>query len=302
MYPLSNLLIIDLSRLVPGPFCAHILAEMGATVIKIEDDANADYLKIIPPFNSQGMGVMYYFLNRHKGVLKISIKSKEGNDFLQELLSRADVLVETFRPGVLKKLGLDPKQLLKKNKKLIIASISGYGASGSLSQKAGHDLNYEALSGVLQTNKAPHFLWADLIGGGYYAVSAILASLLKRVQTQKGEHLDISLTQSLFYLNSLRWLESQAGFQNNMLDGTLARYRVYETKDQKQMALAALEDKFWNQWCEWIGKNEWKDKGGEFPDRENALHHEMEQIFKSKNQDDWVLGSQNLDICLTPVL
>jgi len=302
MNSLSNLLIVDLSRLVPGPLCSHVLSEMGAHVIKIEDEANADYLQYIPPLLKNKKGAMYTYLNRYKRIQKMCLKDSSDHKLLVSLIQKADVLIETFRPGVLKKLGLNPKSLLKMNKQLIIASISGYGAEGILSQKAGHDLNYQGLSGLLKTHKAPKTLWADLVGGGYYAAMSILAALYERTLTKKGRHLDISLTQGLGYLKGLSLFEFQAGEVNQMLDGSLARYRVYTCRDGRQIAFAALEDKFWNAWCQLFNYPEWIDQGGQYPDRDPLIHEKMESVFLGRSYNEWVKLLKNTDFCVTPVL
>ncbi|MBI2339764.1 MAG: CoA transferase [Deltaproteobacteria bacterium] len=290
--PLSGVTIVDLSRLIPGPFCSLILADLGARVIKMEDPQRGDYLRNI--------SCVYRGLNRNKKILKLDIKSQKGKEAFVRHVKKADILIESFRPGVLKKMGFSISQLHKINRRLIVASITGYGQKGPNKNRAGHDLNYMALSGCLNPPQPPYIQYADLVGGGLFAALAIISALYQRGKKGNGAHLDISMTDSMIFLNLANLILIQGPMAPNILSGILARYRVYPTSDGKFVALAALEDKFWNRFCGVIGKPEWKGKG--YVDQAPEIHQQLAAIFASKTRDEWTrLGREN-DFCLTPVL
>ncbi len=298
--PLQRIRVLDFSRLLPGPFCSLILSDLGAEVTKVEDPIFPDYINDLPPsLNAEG-GVLYWALNRGKDKIKIALGTEEGLDVVHQLLKQTDVLIESYRPGVLKKLKLDPKSLLKKHPHLILLSLSGYGQKGSRS--AGHDLNYQATAGVLQGNVPPSTQWADVVGGGLWGVISVLAALLQKKQTGKGMHLDVSLTHALAFTNlvDLALAGTKSGF--GALKGNVARYHIYDSSDGRQMALAALEDKFWNAFCDVIKKQNWKDTGGTYPDAKPVIKKQLAQLFASKPQAYWTRLGKKFDICLTPVL
>ncbi len=302
--PLTGVTVVDLSRLIPGPFCTLVLSDCGADVIKIEDPVFPDYLKNIPPLAKKGDGILYQGLNRGKKIVPLSIKSDAGQKKLITLLRKADILVESYRPGVLKRLGLDPSSLKKINPKLIIASISGFGQTGPLSQKAGHDLNYQSLSGVLQNSQMPSMQWADLVGGGLWGAFSIVLALFERTKTKKGCSLDISMTDGISFLGISNLLTAQAGVfgGKGLLTGLLARYRLYQTADALQVSLAALEDKFWNQFCEKANLHHLKTEETPYPDAGLSVHRELEQFFVTKTRDEWTKWASGSDFCLTPVM
>ncbi|MBI4411354.1 MAG: CoA transferase [Deltaproteobacteria bacterium] len=289
--PLKGLTVVDLSRLIPGPFCSLILSDLGARVIKVEDTRRPDYLReILPLFDA---------LNRQKKIITVDFKSKEGGDTLKSLVKKADVLIESFRPGVLAKMGLSPAGLLKINRKLVVASITGFGQKGPNRNRAGHDLNYLSMAGLLNAEMPP-VQYADLVGGGLFAALSIVSALVRRGKQGKGGLIDISMTDSMIFLNLAGLMMAQSGVKENILSGILARYRIYETSDQKRVVLAALEDKFWNPFCDFIGKPEWKTQG--YPDAAPGVHEQLAAIFKSGTRDEWTALGERNDFCLTPVL
>lgn len=297
--PLKGMMVVDLSRLIPGPFCSLILSDLGARVIKVEDMASGDYLRDLPPILDDRGGALYHAFNRGKEHFVVNLREKTGQAILLRLISEADVFIESYRPGVFKRIGFSYAMLSRKNRRLVMASITGFGQKGPNRNKAGHDLNYMALSGQLPTHQVPQVQWADLVGGSLWAAIAILSALVDR---KRGRYLDISMTDSMSFMGLADLILAQMGIQKTVLNGLVARYQVYETLDGRWLALAALENKFWNRFCELIGKKEWQDKDGSYPDRRADIHLELKVIFKTKSIAEWLQLFQNEDLCVTPVL
>lgn len=261
--PLEDVLIVDLSTLLPGPFATAILTAAGARVIKIERPGGED-MRRMPPVKN-GRSVLYTMLNRGKEVLELDLKDPIDRERFEELLARADVLVEQFRPGVLARLGYAPKALLARYPGLIICSITGFGQNGPLAEMAGHDLNYLAVSGLLSLAQRtaddlpalPPVLLADIAGGSYPAVIAILLALLERRRSGRGCHLDLSMSANLFPLLFAHIAEGIVGpgwpgAGGTLTSGASPRYAVYRTADDRLLAVAPLEERFWQQFCEAI--------------------------------------------------
>jgi alpha-methylacyl-CoA racemase len=288
---LKGLRVLDLSRHFPGPVCAHYLAELGAEVIKIEDD---DYLRSFP--------VLYKQVNSSKKILKLNLKDEKNREQFLKLVKKSQVVIESFRPGVMKKLKLDFKVLKKANSKIILCSLTGYGQKGARSQEVGHDLNYLAYAGVLsqigESGKAPAvpgFPIADLTG----AVTAALAIVSARL-AKKSCHIDISLMESALSLN-LMLLEGKTRGEG-ILNGGTPCYSVYETKDGQYMALAALEKKFWLKFLELAGKGELRDFHLAFGEKADFVRRELTELFKTKTRDEWQQIFAGQETCCTPVL
>ncbi len=258
--PLQGVRVLDLSRLLPGPFCSLILAERGAVVVKVEDPRQGDYLRAFPPARG-GLGGAFYALNRGKRSLALDLKAPAGREGLLRLLPRYRVVLESFRPGVMDRLGLGYEALRQANPEVILCSISGYGQDGPLRQRAAHDINYQALSGVLALGgeaggapALPGVQIADLAGGGLWPAVRILALLA----AGRGGHLDVSMTEGALSL-LLPWLGNLALDGQPMrrgaepLNGGAARYRPYRTADGRYLAVGALEPKFWSSLCAQLG-------------------------------------------------
>lgn len=261
--PLADVTVVDLSTLLPGPLATRILAAAGARVVKIERPGGED-MRRMPPL-SDGRSLVYEMLNAGKEILELDLKDPADRERLEVRLASADVLVEQFRPGVMARLGLDPAALLERYPKLVICSITGYGQSGPLAQAAGHDLDYLAETGLLalaQTTAEglpalPPVLMADIAGGAYPAVIAILLALLERRRSGRGRHLDVAMAPNLFTLvpwalaqglGGLGWPAAGSG----LTGGGSPRYAVYRTADGRLLAAAPLEERFWQQFCEAI--------------------------------------------------
>lgn len=248
-------------------------------------------------------------LSNGKRVLSLNLKHKEGVDVIKKLCAQSDVFLDTFRPGVLEKLGLGPETLMKENSKLIYARLTGYGQNGAYKDKAGHDINYVAMSGLLsmlgkdqQPPRPPLNLIADFAGGSLTCTLGILLALLERMRSGKGQIIDASMTEGAAYLGT--WLyKSQnsplwAGEPGtNALDGGLPSYATYKTKDKKFMAVAALEPKFYSNFLKGLELLE-----EEYPQFDTKCKAKFVEIFLTKTQQEWCEIFKNLDACVTPVL
>lgn len=308
MKPLNGIKIIDFSTLLPGPLATLILAEAGAEVIKIEKPGGED-MRRSPPF-IDGESILFGVLNRGKRSIELDIKSKEGSNKIKSLIKSADVVIDQFRPGVMERLGLDFKNLLKIKPNIIHCSITGYGQNGPKRLVAAHDLNYMAESGLLSlaiekdgAPAMPNTQIADIAGGSYPAVINILLALREVEQTGQGKFLDISMTDNLF---PFMWMAlgltadnfyAQGG--DLQLTGASPRYGIYETLDNGYIALGALEEKFWIRFCEVINlpQKYINDKIDPIASKEVII-----KLVKEKNTNEWkeILSKEN-NICCSIV-
>jgi crotonobetainyl-CoA:carnitine CoA-transferase CaiB-like acyl-CoA transferase/putative sterol carrier protein len=309
--PLHGVTILDFTRLLPGPLATMMLADMGADVIKIEDPDSPDYIRDFEPMLGS-TSAFYYALNRNKRSLSVNFLSPEGKALIIELVKKADVLLEQYRPGVMKNFGLDYDTLKAINPKLVYVSITGYGQQSSLSQAAGHDLNYIATAGLLGITGTidepviPGFQVADIAGGSYSAISAVTAALFQRERTGSGDHIDIAMTDCILPFMALPFAAQQAtgmGAERGkfQLSGSLANYNIYACADGKHIAMGALEPKFWNKVCERLGKPEWRDKiiGNEAT--QNELKAALRDLFKQKTRSEWIQFFGTDDVCISAV-
>jgi alpha-methylacyl-CoA racemase len=263
MQPLAGIRVLDFSTLLPGPLATLILAEAGAEVLKIERPPSGEDMRTYAPHWGES-SANFALLNRGKKSLMLDLKNTDERDRLRSLIAHADVLVEQFRPGVMTRLGLDYDTVASLNPRLIYCSISGYGQSGPKRGVAGHDLNYIGDAGLLALsmgNRAkptvPPALIADIGGGAYPAVMNILLALVERARTGRGRHLDISMSDNLFpwmfwALGSLAATGIEPRDSAERLTGGSPRFRLYPTSDERLLAVAALEQKFWEEFCDII--------------------------------------------------
>lgn len=309
---LSGLKVLDLSRLLPGPFCTMLMADLGADVIKVEEPGKGDYLRWWPPLIG-GQSGFHLALNRNKRSVTLNLKDPGGRAVFQKLVSKADVVLESFRPGVMSKLGLGFAELEKINPRLVYCAISGYGADGPLAARAGHDVNYLSMSGVLSYSgrNSPTLSGvqiADIGGGGLLAAFSIMAALFAREKIGKGQFIDISMTDGSFAWNCLRLgkfaadgLVPAAG--DDMLNHGLACYNVYETKDGRHMGLGALEPQFWKSFCRAAGRPDWDvPEYFESGAHQEKLTAQLTDFFRRKTMAEWVDHFRDVDCCCEPVL
>ncbi|MEM2942872.1 MAG: CaiB/BaiF CoA-transferase family protein, partial [Candidatus Bathyarchaeia archaeon] len=294
--PLEGVRILDLTRLNPGGYCTMLLADMGAEVLKVEQPGVGDYMRDTPPMVG-GQSAMFLTLNRNKRSLTLNLKSEKGKEIFDRLLGRYDVLVESFRPGVMDRLGLDYRTLRTKHPRLIYCSLTGYGQDGPYKGLVGHDINYLALSGVLSlTGKrggppiVPGIPIAD-IAGSMFAMIGILISLILREKTGRGQHIDVSMFDGL-----VSWLTIQAARyfaegrppeRETWPAGGEAFYDVYQTRDGGYVAVGAAEQKFWRILCQGIGAPELAELKVGVCQHSPEAHARLSEIFKTKTRDEW---------------
>ena len=311
---LSGLRVLDLTRNLPGPFATRLLADLGATIVKVE-----------PPEGdpARPLAALFEALNHGKECRTIDFRSSADLDRLRAWVQEADVLLDSFRPGVLQGLGLDAATLHALNPRLVMVSITGYGQHGPWAQKAGHDLNFMALSGVLDQMRAPtgelalsNVQWGDLAGGSAMACIAVLAAVFEMQRTGQGRHLDVSMAHGLHaqlvmpkatgaMLAPL--LGRRPGAGEDLLNGVLPCYNLYATQDGRHLAVGALEFKFWKAACEVFGRPDWVQRHwqrGQLPGSADcaALRAEVAQLVASQPLAVWSERFAQADACVTPVL
>jgi crotonobetainyl-CoA:carnitine CoA-transferase CaiB-like acyl-CoA transferase len=313
--PLTGLTVLDLSRLLPGPFCSLLLADFGADVIKVEDTGAGDYIRWSAP-NYEGAeqsasSALFLSLNRGKRSIRVNLKSEQGREVLLRLVRDADVLLESFRPGVLERLGVGYERLREQNRGLIHCAITGYGQDGPNARRSGHDMNYLGLSGVLGlTGEAggppvqASVQIADLGGGALMAAVGILVALRERERSGEGQFVDCSM-----FDGALSWLAMLAAetFATGRapqrgdvgLAGRYNCYRPYECADG-HVTLGALEPKFWQAWCEGVARPDLVGHAFDSPGSES--HLAVAEIFRARTRDQWLAFASEHDCCLEPVL
>ena len=310
--PLEGVRVLDLTRLLPGPFASLVLADLGATVDKLEDPFPGDYLRSMPP-SVDGQGAAWQALNRDKRSLVIDLKSPEGAETLRRIVPRYDVLIEGFRPGVLDRLGVGHAALRALHPGLIVCAITGYGQDGPLAKRAGHDLNYLARAGVLgvtgpadQPPAVSGAQMADVAGGALWAVVAILAALQERSRTGVGCVADLAMSEgavplAAFALASLFAGERPRPRGENVLDGGIAAYATYLTADRQAVALGALEPKFWTAFATAVGLEPTLDALVPGP-HQAGLKASVAAVIAGRTRAEWEAFAKTHDCCLEPVL
>lgn len=311
MQALTGIRVLDMSRLLPGPYCTMLLADFGAEVIKIEEPGKGDYSRSFPPF-LKDFGYWHLQLNRNKQSVVLDLKSEEGKNIFLELVKTADVVVESYRPGVLKKLGVDYEAAAKVNPKIIYCSLSGYGIKGPLAHKADHDLGYLSLAGVTAMSgeadgapAIPGVLMADM-NAALSAGMSIMIALRHAALTGQGQEIDISLFNvAMNLMPGAASLFFGSGFVaergNNWLTGAYANYNIYATADGRYVSVGCLEKKFWRNLCIGLGREELIDM---VDDESNHpyLKEQLAEAFKQKTMREWEAFFADKDACVTPVL
>lgn len=304
---LTGLRVLDLSRLLPGPYCTMLLADQGADVIKIEDLAGGDYARFTEPFVG-GASVIFEMLNRGKRSLALNLKTDAGREVFFRLAEDADVILESFRPGTMDRLGIGYEDVRAVNPRIVYCSLSGYGQTGPRRDRAGHDINYTALAGLLGLNRRageppaiPGVQIADL-SGGLFAVVGILAALWARERTGQGRYVDVSMFDGV-----TSWLVMAAAplFAGQgapapgggFLTGGFPCYNVYETADGRYMSLGALEPKFWEHFCHAVGRDDLLGSG-----YDPSAIDDVRAIFRRRTQAEWTELFSAADACCEPVL
>jgi crotonobetainyl-CoA:carnitine CoA-transferase CaiB-like acyl-CoA transferase len=312
---LAGLKVLDLSRLLPGGFCSLLLADLGADVLKVEDTGMGDYVRWAEPkyegAQDSANSALFLALNRGKRSIRINLKEERGREVLLKLAREYDVLLESFRPGVLERLGVGYERLREENPGLVYCAITGYGQDGPFRDRSGHDMNYLGLIGMLGLTGEPDGppvqpagQIADIGGGALMAAFGILAALRERDRSGEGQLVDVSMADG-----ALSWLALVAGRYladgqvpprgRLELAGGLICYRPYACKDG-WVTLGALEPKFWQAWCRGVDREDLVAKQFEAPGSD--AHAEVERIFLERSRDDWQRFASEHDCCLEPVL
>ena len=309
---LSGLRVLDLSRLLPGPMTSHILVGFGAEVIKVEDTGAGDYARRNVPLVLGEYGATFTATNAGKKSITLNLKTDEGRAVLRELLADTDVVIESFRPGVMTRLGLDPQGLLADFPRLIYCAISGYGQNGPEAKLAGHDINYQAAAGLMSQRlsgdlSVPSSVLGDLVGGSMSAAMSIMAALLERQHTGVGQFIDISLAHGAMALlahTGVSEFNAEPGvpFGESRLTGGNPSYSVYEASDGRLVALGALEPKFWQGFCAGAGLDDLAElnTNGDAATRA-MIRQRLQELFKTKPAAEWHRLGAEWDVCMNAV-
>ena len=319
--PLEGFRILDLTRLLPGPALSMHLADLGADVIKVEDTGDGDYMRSFPPLarNAEGAEVNAAFenINRGKRSICLDLKQPQGRDLLMRLVDTADALVEGFRPGVMDRLGVGWEALHARNPRLVYCSLTGYGQTGPLAMKAGHDLNYCAMTGVTEQIRAegrpamPNLQIGDLLGGTLTALAALLAALIGAQRSGRGCRVDAAMTDGLLVHHIFPHGDLDAGevpaAGRTLLTGGAPCYRIYPTADDGDLAVGALELKFWQSFCDAAGLAELRGQHwslGLAPGSEasDEVARRVAARVRQKTRAEWEAVFADVDACATPVL
>ncbi|MHA2431214.1 MAG: CaiB/BaiF CoA transferase family protein [Promethearchaeota archaeon] len=323
--PLENIVVLDLSRMLPGPYCSMILSDLGAEVIHI-NDPRFPYGNP-PPFFQKGRfreSAFNSILMRNKKSISLNLKKEKSLEIFYKLTKKADVILETFRPKVTEKLKIDYETISKINPSIIYCSLTGYGQFGPYEQIAGHDLNYIGICGILELNKEREFfdkeeqerkpivpgVQAADIGGGLVSTISILGAIIEREKNseKQGQYIDLSMTDCVF-----SFMPMAAAFEfskdlndgpiqpKNPLHGEVPFYSVFRTKDNKYLSVGAIEIKFWREVCKGIGREDLIPKGNAQGLEKEIAFQEMQKEFLKKTQDEWFKIFINRDACVMPV-
>ena len=304
------MLVLDLTSLLPGPYCARILADFGFEVIKVERPGEGGWVRSAPPFKD-GVSTLFQALNQGKQSLTLDMKLPAGREIFLEFAARADVLLESFRPGVMENLGLDYDDLMPTNPRLVYCSLTGYGDRGTYRARPGHDLNYLGLSGMLDltgTREGPPAIPGGQIadvGGALWAVVGIQQALLERQRTGEGGRVDCSLlgaALSMLPIAAARETGGQPMARGaSDLTGGWVCYQVYATKDSKYMTLGALEPKFWGNFCQVIGQEDLLSQQFAPAIPGEPVYDQLCTLFRSRTQADWLDAFKDVDTCCEPL-
>jgi alpha-methylacyl-CoA racemase len=286
---LEGVRILDLTRLLPGAYATLLLADLGADVVKIEDPRGGDGMRRV---GGEGRAVNRYFelLNRNKRSVTLDLRSSDARPILDALIQTSDVLVESFRPSTARRLGVDATQLRARHPRLVCASISGFGASGPYAERAAHDINYQALAGLLTQFKPPGPLVGD-IGAAMHAAMGIVAALFQRERTGQGGVVEVSIHEA-----ALHWSMFPA-----TADLEAACYTIYETSDGHWLALGALEAKFWVGFCERIGRSDLAPLQHARGAERARLIDEVRAVMNTRTRDEWLARFGDANVCLTRI-
>lgn len=307
---LKGIRVLDLTMNLPGPFMTWLMAQMGAEILKVENPEGGDFARAFTDPRQDDYFPVFDAVNRGKKSITMDLKQGSDRERFLQLVKDYNIVVEGFRPGVMKKLGIDYETVSRQYPEVIYVSVSGYGQTGNYAQKGGHDLNFQALAGSFDTGAAidkahtvPSVPIADLGGGSLFALSGLLAAVIQRSHNGKGRHLDVSLYDGAFALNVFAFCQMQRnrvqnGKDGHFLSGTQPFYHIYETNDGRHMSLGAVEPKFWISFCQTVGCEDLISRqfGG------GKVIQQVAEIFKTRPQAEWIDIFRDADTCCEPVL
>lgn len=309
--PLEGVKVLDLSTMLPGPYCSMTLGDYGAEVIKIEQPGTGDSSRWSEPVIEDTSG-HFLILNRNKKSITLNLKTEEGKKIFYRLAAEADVVLEQFRPGVVRKLGIDYDTIKEINPCIVYCSITGYGQDGPYTFLAGHDINYISYAGILgMTSRkgmvppVPGFQIADICGGALMAINGILLALIAQNNTGRGQYIDISMLDGVLacipvFAGGYFASGDVPGPQTARLNGKLACYSVYETKDGRYISIGALEPQFWESICNFFGKDEFI-KTQNVDDMQDEMFEFFSKQFLQRDLNEWIDQLRELNACITPV-
>lgn len=308
---LEGIRVLDVSRLLPFEYCTLMLADLGAEVLKIEEPGRGDYMRWLPP-KMKKESAQFLMVNRNKKSLTLNLRDDRGKNILLKLAKDYDVFFESFRPGVVDRMGIGYKELSALNPRLVYCSASGYGQDGPYRNLVGHDVNYISIAGILGatgrhlgTPVIPGIVFADMSTGIFSALS-ILAGLMARERTGRGQYIDVSMTDLMVSYNVLHLGNYMAGVKYGDPDtlgvtGETAYYNVYKTKDGKFVSLANVEDRFWQNFCKLIGREDMIENQFAGIEEQKKRISELSKLFLTKTREEWIDFFEGKDVCITPV-
>ncbi len=304
-----RLIVLDLTRLLPGGYATHLLSEMGARVIKIEDPARGDYLRDFPFPLSDGMSAYFHAINRGKE--SVAIDLKKSPDALRQLARHADVVIESYRPGVMDRMGVGYEVLARENPRIIYCSLIGYSSNGEYRNRAGHDVNYVGLTGLLEINRGqdgkpamPGFQISDVASGAVSTVLRILQCVIERAERSDGRRIEVDMVSGTaalmgFMASPIALAQQAVSWEDLFLNGQIACYNLYPTRDSRWLTMGNVEEKFWANFCHAVRHEDWLpeqfNRSAEFRER-------ISQLFRTRNQAEWVSVFRDVDTCIEPLV
>ena len=313
MSALKGLKVLDFSGLLPAPFGTRILADMGASVLRVEAPTRPDMIRVMPPFDEQGLSAAHGSLNRNKSSIVVDLKTPEGIEIIKKLVEEYDIVVEQFRPSVMSRLGIGYEQLKAINPRLIYCAVTGYGQQGAYKNRAGHDLNYLAIAGILDytgrkaSGPVPLPIQAADITGGLYAVTGILAAVIHRQNTGEGQFVDISLTDAAFSLQALTappalMANHQPKPETDTLNGGTF-YDCYQTADGRYLSVGGLEPQFFMAFANAIGRADLIPLSIRHDEEAvSFVKAAIREAIIQKTFNEWITIFASIEACVEPVL
>jgi alpha-methylacyl-CoA racemase len=310
--PLQGLKILDFTTLLPGPYATMMLSDLGAEVLRIVSGSRPDLTTFLPPFiEGTNLSATSAYLGRGKRSMTLNLKDSRAVSIVHELIKTYDIVIEQFRPGVMSKFGLDYSQLKDLNPALIYCSLTGYGQTGPLTGRAGHDINYLARSGLMSYSGRKEIgpvltgmQIADIASGSYNSIIGLLSAVIYRQTTGQGQHIDISMTDGMMAFNAMvgaAFLSDgqEPGREGHLLNGG-SLYDFYETQDRQYLSFGGLEPQFFSAFCQAIGRPD-LISGNVLPPNVHQVKQEVREIIKTKTRDEWMVCFQQWDACVEPV-